>query len=161
MDHEQYVRQVNDLARSAVEDGNYPFGAILVDDGEVVATSTNTVATDWDITAHPELKLAVLASEQYDLAERRELTLYASTEPCPMCAGAIYWAGIGRVVYSTSAPTVAEHSGDDLVIPVGCEQCLEGAGREVEFVGPVLEEEGLAVHREFWAAGEFPDSPAT
>jgi tRNA(Arg) A34 adenosine deaminase TadA len=161
MDHEPHVRRVLDLARTAVDEGNYPFGALLVADGEVVASSTNTVATDWDITAHPELKLAVLASERYDLERRRELTLYASTEPCPMCAGAIYWAGIGRVVFSTSAATVAEHSGDDLVIPVPCEQCLEGAGREIEFVGPLLEEEGLEVHREFWAAGEFPDSPAT
>lgn len=159
-DH-HYIRQANELARTAVEDGNFPFGALLVQDAQVIETATNTVATDRDIIAHPELKLSRVASQSYDLQERTALTLYTSTEPCPMCAGAIYWAGIGRVVYSTAATTVSDESGDDLVIPVSCERCLEGGGRNVEVVGPILEEEGLAVHRTFWTANDVPDSPVT
>ena len=74
--------------------GDHPFGALLVKDGEVVLTAVNTVNTDHDNTRHAELNLVSQAMRQFDADFLADCVLYTSTEPCAMCAGAIYWAGI-------------------------------------------------------------------
>lgn len=94
------MRESIKLARNAREKGNHPFGALLADpDGKILITAENTVETDHDITAHAETNLVRNAARQYPQDFLAECTLYASTEPCPMCAGAIYWANIRRVVF--------------------------------------------------------------
>jgi len=139
------MQRAFDLARAAASAGDDPFGSVLVLDGEIVAEMRNTVRTDDDLTAHPELKLARWAGRELSPEERARATMYTSTEPCPMCSGAIRYAGLDRVVYSTSGPALADvrggsagHRASELV----------GDGTTVE--GPLLEREGLAIHEEFW-----------
>ncbi|SEO43415.1 tRNA(Arg) A34 adenosine deaminase TadA [Halogranum amylolyticum] len=147
VDHD-HLRRAFDLAREAADAGDEPFGSVLVSDGEVIAESRNTVVTDDDVTAHPELKLARWAARELDETEVAETTMYTSTEPCPMCAGAMYHAGLRRVVFSTPAETVGEVAGAELVMP-SSEVFARGA-ESVAVVGPVLEGEGREIHESFW-----------
>jgi tRNA(Arg) A34 adenosine deaminase TadA len=75
-------------------------------------------------------------------------TLYSSTEPCPMCTGAIFWSGIRRVVFSVSASDLGLKAGDTFCGP--CRDLFDRAGAKIEVIGPVLPEEGLVVHAGFW-----------
>lgn len=148
--HEPYIRQALDLARKAAANGNTPFGSLLVRGGDVIAESENTTRTEDDITAHPELKLARWAARRVD-GEASAVTMYTSTEPCPMCAGAIAFSGLGRVVYSVDGETASELAPGDG--PALTSDLLERVD-EIELVGPVLEREGKRVHRECWSDDE-------
>src|SRR5262249_18404642 len=96
---ESHLLAAIELARRAREHGNNPFGALLVDaDGNIVLEVENTVVTDRDVTAHAELSLMRQAGARLASDSLAGCTLYASTEPCAMCAGAIYWGNVRRVV---------------------------------------------------------------
>jgi tRNA(Arg) A34 adenosine deaminase TadA len=98
-----HLRRAIQLAGAAREHGNHPFGALLVSaGGELLAEAENAVVTDRDCTAHAELNLVRLVSRRFDREALAGSTLFSSTEPCAMCAGAIHWSGIGRVVYALS-----------------------------------------------------------
>ena len=93
-----HLRRAIELARMARQRGNHPFGALIVAaDGSIVAEAGNTVTTDGP-TGHAELN--AIRAVPGAAASLAAATLYASTEPCAMCAGATYWAGVGRVVYA-------------------------------------------------------------
>ena len=102
MNHKQYLDQCLELANEAVKNGDHPFGSLIVLDGKVVATSVNEVKTLGDVTAHDEVRVLQKAQKNLTLEELSRSTLYTSTEPCPMCAGAIFWAEISHVVYGCS-----------------------------------------------------------
>ena len=86
-----------------------PFGSLLAGPaGEVLAEDRNTVVTEQDITAHPELKLARWAARQLDRDVARQVTMYRSCQPCPMCRGAIARSGLGRVVFALSGEQLQE-----------------------------------------------------
>jgi tRNA(Arg) A34 adenosine deaminase TadA len=107
-----YLRAVMDLARRSRHRGNHPFGALLVDaDGVAVAEAGNTVVSERDVTGHAETNLVRIASRRFDRAYLRSCTMYASTEPCTMCSGAIYWCGISRVVYALSEAELLKLTG--------------------------------------------------
>jgi tRNA(Arg) A34 adenosine deaminase TadA len=96
---ERNLRRSIEVAKSAREKGNHPFGAVLADEnGEVLLEAENNVVTERDITGHAETNLVREASKDYNQEDLLKCTLYASTEPCPMCAGAIYWSGIDREI---------------------------------------------------------------
>lgn len=136
-------------ARSAGENGNPPFGSALVVDEEVVATAENTTVTEGDPTAHPEFKLARWAASELDAAERERCVMYTSTEPCAMCASAIYYVGLDRVAYSVSQPAFAEATDRD-GIELRCATVFERAfGPAPAADGPIREGEGLEIHRRF------------
>src|SRR5919199_1231913 len=98
-----FLRRSFEVARRAREHGNHPFGAILVGpDGAVLIESENGYLPDRDSTAHAERLLATRAARAHAPGFLARCTLYSSAEPCAMCAGAAYWAGIGRVVYGLS-----------------------------------------------------------
>ena len=99
--HEQFVRQAIALAAEARGRGNHPFGALLVLGGEVVLTATNTVVTDRDPTAHAETNLVAAAIRHLPRDQIGRAVLYTSCEPCAMCAGKMYWAGI-RLSFTVS-----------------------------------------------------------
>ena len=147
-DHRGFIEQAIELANQAKGNGNHPFGALLVQDGEVVLTAVNTVNTQNDITHHAELNLVSAASRQFSASELAEMTLYTSTEPCAMCAGAIYWAGIRKVVYGCSANKVSRIAGDSLVIP--CREVFVRGAEPTDVIGPVFESEAEKVHHDFW-----------
>ncbi len=88
-------------AEENLEQGGGPFGAVIVREGRVIATAANRVVPDHDPTAHAEINAIRLAAGSLQSHQLADCTLYASCEPCPMCLGAIYWAGIGRVVYAS------------------------------------------------------------
>ncbi len=142
------MRQAIALAKKAVANGDHPFGALLVKDGAVVLTAVNTVNTDHDVTRHAELNLVSQAARQFAPEFLAECTLVTSTEPCAMCAGAIYWSGISRVVFGCAAATLGQVAGDEFLIP--CEEIFARGTRPITVIGPVLEEEGTAVHQQYW-----------
>jgi tRNA(Arg) A34 adenosine deaminase TadA len=100
---ERFLRRAVELAVAGRAAGDAPFGSLLVGPaGDVLAEEHNTVLSDGDITAHPELKLARWAARELDPAEAAATTLYTSCQPCGMCAGAIDRSGLGRVVFALS-----------------------------------------------------------
>ena len=142
---EHYIRRCIELARRAAEDGDEPFSALLVIDDEVALSATNRVIRDGDRTQHAELLLVQDALRRFDAETLQRATLYASTEPCIMCAAAIYWGRIPRVVFGCSQEAFARETGCRFGMP--CVDVFATGQRKVEVVGPVLEEEALAVHR--------------
>ena len=153
IDHDiALLRQAIALSRSAVANGNHPFGALLANArGQVVLTAENTVTTERDVTGHAETNLARLAARAYrDLGP---FSLYTSCEPCAMCAGAIYWAGIGRVVYAMSeadlrAITGAHPENPTLAHP--CRLVFADGQRETVVEGPAIADEASEPHQGFW-----------
>jgi tRNA(Arg) A34 adenosine deaminase TadA len=100
---EQFLRRSFDVARRAMTHGNHPFGAVLVDQhGNVLIEAENGYMPSHDGTAHAERLLATQACTTLSADVLKTATLYSSAEPCAMCAGAMYWAGIGRLVYGLS-----------------------------------------------------------
>ncbi|WP_290813720.1 nucleoside deaminase [Halovivax sp.] len=146
---EGYIREAIALAREAVSSGNTPFGSLLTVDDVVVKRSKNTTVTENDITAHPELKLARWAAHELDADDLAGCTMYTSTEPCEMCATAIYYAGLNRVVYSVSGESLANVRGK-AKSGIACEDLIERKGGSTDVDGPVLETEGIRVHEEFY-----------
>ena len=90
----RFMREAIRLADESIERGGGPFGAVIVKEGTIVAGSANSVTLDNDPTAHAEVKAIRQACHVLDTFSLKGCTLYTSCEPCPMCLGAIYWAGI-------------------------------------------------------------------
>jgi tRNA(Arg) A34 adenosine deaminase TadA len=149
----RFIRVAIGVARKARAKGNHPFGAVLVDDqGHILIEAENTVVTDKDCTGHAETNLMRQASKVYDRDFLARCTLYTSTEPCPMCAGAIFWANVRRVVYGLSQEGLYAMTGEGTedVFDVPCRELLGKGKKPVEVIGPVLEEEARSVHEGFW-----------
>jgi tRNA(Arg) A34 adenosine deaminase TadA len=146
------LRRAIDVARRSRAHGNHPFGAVLADEtGQVLLEVENTVLTTRDATGHAETNLIRLASARWPQATLSQCTLYTSTEPCPMCAGAIFWAGVGRVVYGLSEQELYALGGegsDGLLLP--CREVFGHGGHAVLVLGPALEAEAREVHVGFW-----------
>jgi tRNA(Arg) A34 adenosine deaminase TadA len=149
-----YLRRTFDVARRAQAHGNHPFGAILVDaSGEVLIEMENGFQPDHDGTAHAERLLATQACRSYDPAALARSTIYSSAEPCAMCAGAIYWAGIGRVVFGLSERRLKAITGDHIENPtldLPCRTIFAAGQRPTEVSGPLIEDEAAALHAGVW-----------
>jgi tRNA(Arg) A34 adenosine deaminase TadA len=148
MDQEQLTRRAIELARQARAAGNHPFGALLTVDGRVVLTAQNTVHTDRDPTAHAETNLVAAAIRELSPEEIRRSVLYTSCEPCAMCVGKMYWAGVRSLVYALSSAELAVFTGPSFLIP--CSDLFAYAPDEVSIVGPLLLDEAREVHRGYW-----------
>jgi tRNA(Arg) A34 adenosine deaminase TadA len=153
---ETFLRLAIGVARQARAAGNHPFGAILVGpDDQVLMEAGNSHADAGDRTAHAERVLMSRASQAYSAAFLAGCTMYTSAEPCAMCAGAAYWAGIGRVVYGLSEHEMRDIIGphpENLTMDLPCRTVFAAGQRVVEVVGPLLEDESRLVHTGFWAA---------
>jgi tRNA(Arg) A34 adenosine deaminase TadA len=152
---ERHLLRAIELARRAREHGNHPFGALLVDgEGSVVLEAENTVVTERDCTGHAEANLVREASRQLDAEFLEGCTLYTSTEPCAMCAGAIYWSNVRRVVFALGEQafrSVAAANPANDTLALACREVFARGDHPVEVSGPHLEEQALAVHDGFWA----------
>ena len=153
---ETLLRQAFDVARRARAAGDHPFGSVLADsNGEVLMEQGNGYSSEGgDRTAHAERLLASRAAKAYSIEKLATFTLYTSAEPCAMCAGAIYWAGIGRVVFGQTerdlkAQTGAHEENPTLDLP--CRIVFEAGQRKTEVVGPLLAEEAAKLQEDFWA----------
>jgi tRNA(Arg) A34 adenosine deaminase TadA len=154
LDHEKYLRRSFDVARRARTHGNHPFGAILVSAaGEVLIETENGYLPERDMTGHAERLLATQASKEIDPKILSGCTLYTSAEPCAMCAGAIYWAGIGRVVFGLTErrlKTLTGNHAENPTLDLPCRIVFAAGQRAVEVIGPLLEDEAAALHDGVW-----------
>ena len=154
MTDEDLVRLTLEIARQARAAGNHPFGAILVGpDGAVLLQAGNAHGDAGDRTGHAERLLMTRASLAYTAAFLAGCTMVASAEPCAMCAGSAYWAGVGRVVYGLSERDLGNLIGphpENLTMNLPCRVVLGAGQRPIEVVGPLLEAESRAVHDGFW-----------
>jgi tRNA(Arg) A34 adenosine deaminase TadA len=154
-DHETLLRRAFELARQSRSRGDHPFGAVLADaDGTVLMEQGNGIAEQGgDVTAHAERLLASRASRAYGPMFLAGCTLYSSAEPCAMCAGAIYWAGIGQVVYGQSEKSLKAATGDhprNPTLDLPCRTVFAAGQRKVAVIGPLLEQEAAALQDDFW-----------
>jgi len=97
----RYLELAIKTAGENMKDGGGPFGAIIVRGVSVIARAGNRVVTGHDPTAHAEVMAIRMAAETLGTHDLSDCVIYASCEPCPMCLGAIYWAGIRRIVYAS------------------------------------------------------------
>ena len=147
----KHLRRCVELAKTALEKGDEPFGSVLVSaDGEVLAEDHNHVAGG-DHTQHPEFALARWAAENLSPDERNEATVYTSGEHCPMCAAAHGWVGLGRIVYASSSEQLVQWMNELGVPPTRVRNLpIEEVIRDTLVEGPVpeLAEEVRQLHRE-------------
>ncbi|QHS17248.1 nucleoside deaminase [haloarchaeon 3A1-DGR] len=144
-DHEAHLERAIELARTAADRGDEPFGSVLVREDRIVAEASNRVHTADDVRRHPELDLAARAKREDAPAERARTVMYTSTEPCPMCSGGIRSAGLGRVVYAVGSDEIAEFQGKPTP-QVRSRDVLVGV---TEVVGLISNAAGRAVHEEY------------
>ena len=154
---EALLRQSFAVAKRSRDGGDHPFGSLLADKhGKVLREQGNGYSSEGgDRTAHAEKLLASWAAKNLSLEELASCTLYTSAEPCAMCSGAIYWAGIGRVVFGQTerdlkAATGAHEENPTLDLP--CHIVFEAGQRPTEIVGPLLEEESAQLQADYWAS---------
>lgn len=150
----KHLRRANEVARRAAGMGRHPFGALLVapDDETVLAEQGNI-----DTVNHAESTLARMAAGNWPGEYLARCTLITTFEPCAMCAGTLYWANIGRVVYGASEEALLALTGNHEANPtlsLPCREVLSRGQKSIEVIGPVgeLEAEMLELHRGFWAA---------
>lgn len=135
--------------------GRHPFAALVADDmGNVIAAAgNNSMPPEGDPTQHAELVAAAAAARLLTPEKLAQCTLYTSAEPCCMCAGAIYWTGIGRVVYALSEHSLLGLTGDHPANPtfsLPCREVFARGQRKVKVAGPMLEDEAARAHEGFW-----------
>jgi tRNA(Arg) A34 adenosine deaminase TadA len=145
------MREVFAIARRARARGNRPFGALLVaGNGAPIAAAENSQVTDEQVLAHAEMNLLHRAVKDFTPDVLWTSTLYTSAEPCAMCAGAIFWSGVSRLVYGLSGDRLHQLSGfSPQVLVSSARDVLTKAGRQVQVVGPVLESEAEALFHDW------------
>lgn len=150
----RYLRQAIALADKARERGNRPFGALIVAaNGRVLAEASNANGESGDCTAHAELSAIRLASPLHCRDALATATLYSSAEPCVMCAGAIFWSAIGRVVYGIDAERLRVFRGERLDqkdAELSCRDVFERSSHAIECIGPSLIDEASQSHQGGW-----------
>lgn len=148
----RWLRRAIALSREAREAGEEPFGSLLVSaDGTVLAEARNTIISERDVSAHPELKLAVWAGRHLTPEEARATTLYTSCENCAMCSTAMVAANLGTLVYAMSGEALGRVKGEGQPsVSLSARGLLEHASYPVAVRGPLLEQEALEVQRGFW-----------
>jgi len=151
----RYLRRAIALSALAKADGKHPFAALIVDDSDqVLAEARNAFGwPDGDATGHAELVAVHKTSRRFPPRRLAQATLYTSAEPCAMCAGAVYWSGIARVVYALSEMRLLELTGDhpeNPTLALPCRDVFARGQRPIAVVGPLLEAEAAAPHIGFW-----------
>jgi len=136
----QLLHAALEVARRSLQNGNLPFGCILTDaDGHVIEEGENTVVSAQDSIAHCEINLVLQIAGKYDSKFLESCSVYASTEPCPMCAAAIFWSGIGRIVFALSKEayhSIAGTTNSAHLFDISCDKLLSYGKRTVKVYGP-------------------------
>jgi tRNA(Arg) A34 adenosine deaminase TadA len=149
-----FLRRSFEVARRSVTHGNHPFGSVLVDrNRNVLMEMENGYMPSCDGTAHAERLVATKACTTLAPDVLKHATLYSSAEPCAMCAGAIYWAGIGRLVYALSEHRLREITGnhpENPTLDLPCREVFRTGQRPTEVVGPLIEDEAAEFHTGLW-----------
>lgn len=155
MHTDRLLRRTLALAEQSLLEGNLPFGCLLADqEGRILLEALNTVVTGKDLIGHCEINLVHALQDQYTAEELAACTLYASTEPCPMCAAAVFWSGIGEIVYALGKDQYHKISGTTNpahIMDLKAKDLLQYGRRKVKVSGPLLEEEAIAFYRPLYA----------
>lgn len=154
--HEFYLRRCIEISKESRAEGNTPFGALLIDEeGNILLEQGNIEITEKLCTGHAEATLAARASQKYSKDFLWKCTLYTTAEPCAMCAGAIYWANIGCVVYAMTERRLLELTGSNEQNPtfdLPCRDVFAKGQKDIQVIGPIVEVEVEAakVHEGYW-----------
>ncbi|EOR20209.1 CMP/dCMP deaminase zinc-binding protein [Clostridium sartagoforme AAU1] len=140
---EYFIKKAIEISLKAREQGNEPFGAVLVKDNEVVMIGGNQINSVSDPTHHAEIGLIRKFCSENKVNDLSEYTLYSSCEPCAMCSSAMVWSKLGKLVYSVSHEQLAEIAGSNIMIP--CKEVFERSPHQTIVIGELLNEEGLKV----------------
>jgi tRNA(adenine34) deaminase len=138
-----FMRLAIQAAREARAVGNMPFGAVLASGTNRLFIAGNEALMSRDCTAHAELVLVRKASALHGPEALHGATVYTSGEPCAMCAGALFWAGIARIVYGATSEDITQALGGPS-LPARCADTLASALPQVRVEGPVLRDEAVA-----------------
>lgn len=153
----QWLRYSFALAQQSRDAGRHPFAAVVAGpDRERLVECFNDSRPPGNPTRHAERVAAARAAALLSPAELARSTLYTNAEPCAMCAGAIYWCGIGRVVYGLSEKGLLALTGDDPENPtlsLPCRVVFASGQRPIAVFGPLLEQEASVAHAGFWRPG--------
>lgn len=147
MTDEDYMRLAFVVARRAEENGNTPFGSILVDkDGAIVFEAENNVISHSDCTGHAETNLVRDACRVLGVGALADHTMYTSAEPCCMCSAATIWAGLGRMVFGLSSARLTEvRGGGAPILDLTSREVISRSVSQMEIDGPFLEDEAAAL----------------
>jgi tRNA(adenine34) deaminase len=149
-----FMRLANRWAHTARERGNRPFGAVVVSStGEVLIESYCNTTETGDCTGHAETNAVRQLSPKVSREVLASSTLYSSAEPCVMCAGAIFWSGIGRVIFGIDAVRLRVFRGEvaeQKDAELSCRDVFDASPRAIECIGPVMLDECSAPHIGFW-----------
>ncbi|MDG2285882.1 MAG: nucleoside deaminase [Alphaproteobacteria bacterium] len=156
LDHESLIRRSIELAQASREKGNHPFGSLLADlNGTIVPEAVNTVGVDGNVTAHAELNLMSEASRRFSPEELSRFVMYTSTEPCAMCAGAIFWTGVRAVVFGLPEQALGRMGAsadapNPPFLDMPCRAVFAGSrDHPTTVLGPILEAEAAVPHAGF------------
>jgi tRNA(adenine34) deaminase len=138
-DDERYMRMALEEAQKALERDEVPIGAVIVCRGRVVGRGHNLTETLTDVTAHAEMQAITAASETLGGKYLTDCTLYVTVEPCLMCAGALGWSQITRVVYGANDDKRGYHT-----------YCQSPFHKRTEVTGGILADECAALMRDFF-----------
>jgi tRNA(Arg) A34 adenosine deaminase TadA len=138
---ERFMRMALDEARQ----GDYAFGCVIVRGGELIARGRNLGKTNDDPTAHGEMVAIRRCLADHGSAALRGATLYTSGEPCVMCAGAIVWCGIGRLVFAASVPQIGSLTNQIMI--TSAEVSARAKWDPIKITGGVLADEAMALFR--------------
>ena len=137
-----YLRRAIEWSRTARERGNRPFGAVVVSaDGAVLAEAYCNTSETGDCTGHAETNAVRDVSPRVGRDVLAKATLYSSGEPCVMCAGAIFWSGIQRVVFGIDAVSLRVFRGDVATqkdAQLSCRDVFDASPHPIECIGPAL-----------------------
>jgi tRNA(adenine34) deaminase len=141
---EHCMRLAIEASANALQRGDGPFGATLTKAGALVHVALNNQNSQSDVMGHAEVVLVREVTTTHGRASLQGATVYASGEPCAMCCGAMFWAGISRIVYAaTQADIIAALGG--MTLPIAAQSVLAGADPEIVIEGPLLREAAVAV----------------
>jgi tRNA(Arg) A34 adenosine deaminase TadA len=146
------LREANAVAHDAMNQGHHPFGAVLIaPDGETVLMRQGNINT----VNHAEATLIRAAAEKYSAEYLWHCSLVTTVEPCVLCAGTLYWANIGRVVYGMTEERLLAFTGNNEENPtlnLPCRDVFSRGQKAIEVIGPVLEveQEITELHTSFW-----------
>ena len=148
---EHFMRLAIQKAKEGVDEGQTPFGACIVKNGEIVACEHNRVWETTDITAHAEVTAIRAACKNLNTIDLSGCIIYSTTEPCPMCYSAIHWARIGKIIFGTRISDAKKFGFHELCIP---DTKMKELGNDhIQIIGDFLREENLEVF-EYWAKCE-------
>ncbi len=154
--HEEYLKRAIEISKKAREEGNTPFGCLLVDyDGNILMEQGNIEITEKIGIGHAETTLAARASKEYSKEFLWNCTLYSTAEPCCMCSGAIYWCNIGTVVYAMGEKELLNITGSDFKNPtfdLPCREVFKHGQKDIKVIGPFpsMVDEVTKVHDGYW-----------